>query len=320
MWQFVIASIWLIAVPLDASGGWSYTNPSTGPSKWAEEGYPAAAGTHQSPIDIVDSNVVLYPQLTGVNVFTDFTSMSGITQYTVENNGHSVQITFPSKTWYVSFLGDRTKQYEVVQMHFHWGANDSVGSEHQINGKSFSAEAHLVTYNCMLYPNNTVASSSPGGLAVLGFLMQNNGEQSDTFFGRLGNMLNNLPKLVDTSSSENMSAFNLSKVLELVDANQFYRYAGSLTTPPCTQNVMWTIFEKVSSISSSQLDLLRKLKYPSTESQTYMTNNYRPVQPVNPPNTALPRQVYRSLASRRETSWIVLLSLFALSKLSLYST
>ncbi|CAL8103809.1 unnamed protein product [Calicophoron daubneyi] len=316
MWQFVIASIWIVTVPLDASGGWSYTNPSTGPSKWAEEGYPAAAGTHQSPIDIVDSNVVLYPQLKRVNLFSDPTSMSGITQYTVKNNGHSVHIAFPSKTWYVSFLGDRTKQYEVIQMHFHWGANDSVGSEHEINGKSFSAEAHLVTYNSMLYANSTVASSSPGGLAVLGFLMQNNGQQSDTFFGRLGNTVDNLRNVVNTGSSVDISAFNLTKVLELVDANQFYRYAGSLTTPPCTQNVMWTIFEKVCSISSSQLNLLRKLKYPSTESQTFMANNYRPVQPVNPSNTALPRQVYRSLASRLETSWTVLLLLFALSELS----
>ncbi|CAL8103815.1 unnamed protein product [Calicophoron daubneyi] len=246
--------------------------------------------------------------------------MSGITQYTIENNGHSVQITFPSKTWYVSFLGSRTKQYEVIQMHFHWGANDLVGSEHEINGKSFSAEAHLVTYNCMLYPSSTVASSSPGGLAVLGFLMQNNGQRTDTFFSRLGSTVDNLPNLVDTGSSVKMPAFNLSKVLELVDANQFYRYVGSLTTPPCTEDVMWTIFEKVCSISSSELDLLRKLKYPSTESQMHMTNNYRPIQPVNPPNTALPRQVYRSLASRRETSWIVLLSLLALFRLIVYSS
>ncbi len=53
---------------------------------------------------------------------------------------------------------------------------------------------------------------------------------------------------------------------------QFYRYAGSLTTPPCTEEVFWTIFTDKIPIAEASLNQLR---------QNIMKKVYRPVQPIN---------------------------------------
>jgi carbonic anhydrase len=57
-----------------------------------------------------------------------------------------------------------------------------------------------------------------------------------------------------------------------VDDREFFRYMGSLTTPPCTEGVVWTIFSHEISIKEESLNLLR---------QNLMRKVYRPVQPIN---------------------------------------
>ena len=64
------------------------------------------------------------------------------------------------------------------------------------------------------------------------------------------------------------------------DTNSFYRYIGSLTTPPCNQIVMWTIFKDPIEISQEQLDIMRKGSYrlEGENDVRYIANNYRSTQ------------------------------------------
>lgn len=59
--------------------------------------------------------------------------------FTATNNGHALEMTFPGRVYNVSG-GGLTGTYTTVQFHFHWGANNTVGSEHTVNGKQYAAE------------------------------------------------------------------------------------------------------------------------------------------------------------------------------------
>ena len=68
-------------------------------------------------------------------------------------------------------------EHKFLQFHLHWGKNDSEGSEHLVDGKSYSAELHIVNWNSQLYtsPAEAVKSNKQDGLIVLGiFLKVNN--------------------------------------------------------------------------------------------------------------------------------------------------
>ncbi|THD21114.1 Carbonic anhydrase XII [Fasciola hepatica] len=279
-----------------ASGEWSYTNNDTKPEKWAEN-FPHCDGIMQSPVHIVTSDTKLDLNLKPITIQLNGTNLEQQT-YTVANNGHSVQVTFPDNLWRVSLHGEAEGDFCAKQLHFHWGSDSSNGSEHIIDGKQYSLEAHLVNYNCKMYRTYSEASTSPFGLAVLGFWGQHMSTVLATVTmlnatGGLETILGN----VKTQTSVNITAFNLTDLLSLVNPASYYRYAGSLTTPPCTPNVIWTIFTKVVPVSSEQLNLLRSLNFPSTESRTSMENNFRPVQMVSSAKSPLPRTIYRS-ASR----------------------
>ena len=56
-----------------------------------------------------------------------------------------------------------------------------------------------------------------------------------------------------------MPCFNYSRLLLYLNPSQYYRYKGSLTAPPCTENVRWIIFKQPIGIRLMQLDEFRKL-------------------------------------------------------------
>ena len=64
--------------------------------------------------------------------------------------------------------GPLTGQYQILQLHFHWGANDSVGSEHLYDGRAYPLEMHIV-HKKVGEPNFL---SVPEGLAVTGFMFE----------------------------------------------------------------------------------------------------------------------------------------------------
>lgn len=213
---------------------WEYSE-DLGPKEWAnlDEKYRMCAdGLNQSPINITDViNAQLEP------LVLDGTAKAT----TFTNNGHSVEVNFTSTN---SLTVDNQK-YNLKQIHFH------TPSENQINGISYPMEAHLVH------------SNNAGDLAVLGVMFEL-GEDNIV----LNKLLRNMP--------ENAGDNNIlkSEILgyDILPSNQeYYRFNGSLTTPPCTEGVKWFVLKTPVSISKSQL----------ADFDAAMPTNNRPIQNIN---------------------------------------
>lgn len=116
-------------------------NGEKGPSHWGEQ-YNECTGKHQSPIniDLLSVKRVVLPSLkmTGFDVPPDRT--------TLKNNGHTVMITIESQIKPTISGGPLDGDYEFAQFHFHWGDNDTFGSEDLIDGRSFPMELHMVFF------------------------------------------------------------------------------------------------------------------------------------------------------------------------------
>ncbi|XP_052365669.1 carbonic anhydrase 14-like isoform X6 [Oncorhynchus keta] len=164
--------------------------------------------------------------------------------FSLYNNGHTVVVPLPG--W--MGLGGLPWQFTAVQMHLHWGngAPEAGGSEHTINGQSSAAET---------------------------------GEEANQAFW---NILNYLGRIRHAGQSVSIPAFDVQSLLPS-DLGRYYRYNGSLTTPPCFQSVLWTLFTETVKISHTQLMKLETVLYASKEDadRVVMQDNYRTPQPLN---------------------------------------
>lgn len=218
---------------------WSYEG-ETGPEQWAtlSTGHPDCAGNHQSPIDLAAAgaqdlaNLVFQYQPSAINIL---------------NNGHTVQVNYDSGSS-IELDGHR---YKLLQFHFH------APSEHTINGQPAAAELHLVH-------EIDDDSPQPRDKAVVGVLIQA-GVENPAFQTVWNNLYvaNATPQPVD-------GEVNAAEMLPALQTT--YRYAGSLTTPPCTENVAWNVMTEPIEMSPAQLEAFTDL---------IGINTNRPVQPLN---------------------------------------
>uniref|UniRef100_A0A8C5UFE1 Carbonic anhydrase n=1 Tax=Malurus cyaneus samueli TaxID=2593467 RepID=A0A8C5UFE1_9PASS len=245
-----------------------YLSPD-GEKAWPKK-YPFCGGVFQSPIDFhkdilqYDSNL-LPLEFIGYNVpSTD--------QFTLINNGHSVKM-YLSPTMSIRNL---PFEYTASQLHLHWGnRNKSEGSEHTVSGKHFAAELHIVHYNSEKYPDITAAMDKADGLAVLAVLFEIGpfNPSYEKIFRHFRNVKYKDQKVL-------VPGFDIQELLpDRLD--EYYRYEGSLTTPPCYPSVLWTVFRHPVKISQEQLLALETAMY-CTESDDpeplEMVDNFRNVQ------------------------------------------
>ncbi len=210
---------------------WSYEGES-GPAHWHKinsDWAKCSTGTRQSPIDIRDGMKVDLEQIA-----FDYRP-SG---FSVTDNGHTVQVAVGPGN-YLSVAG---RTYELQQFHFHRPA------EERVNGKGFEMVVHLVHKDV------------EGRLAVLALLLER-GKPQPT----IQTVWNNLPlEKGDTATP--------SVVLDpndlLPQRRDYYTFMGSLTTPPCTEGVLWLVMKEPVQASPAQMALFSRL-YPF---------NARPVQ------------------------------------------
>lgn len=167
--------------------------------------------------------------------------------------------------------------YEFVNVHFHWGSDDNEGSEHVLNGKRYSSEVHAVHYNTKYDSIEEALMHSDGIAVVTSFYQATDGPG----LPGLQDVSNVLPSITEYESSTQIDNFKLSGLYGGIDSptkNVYFTYAGSLTTPPCSESVIWIIFIFPLSVNSQQLKPFRDLEDENGEA---LVENFRNVQNGN---------------------------------------
>jgi carbonic anhydrase len=210
---------------------WSYDGEG-GPDNWGKlksEYAACATGKRQSPIDIRDGfRVDLEP--------IQFSYRPS--QFRVVDNGRTIQVEVGGSS--ISLLG---KRYDLRQFHFHRPA------EERVNGKSFDMVAHLVH------------KSEDERIAVVAVLLEKGMEHP-----LIQTVWNNLPLEKNEYVTPPELSIDLAQLLPADRA--YYTYMGSLTTPPCSEGVLWLVLKQPQQISPEQLAIFARL----------YRHNARPVQ------------------------------------------
>jgi carbonic anhydrase len=213
---------------------WGYDGEA-GPQNWGKDAKYAlcASGKNQSPIDLKG---FVEADLKALKL--DY--KAGVAD--VVNNGHTVQINYAPG----SSLTVDGGAFELKQFHFH------SPSENKINGKQFPLEGHLVH------------ADKDGNLAVVAVMFQN---------GDANALLTKLwEKLPSKAGEKSALPTGLSVMQLLPKERDYYRFNGSLTTPPCSEGVRWFVMKKPATASKTQVEQFSK---------TLGFANNRPVQPTN---------------------------------------
>ncbi|PTT76251.1 carbonate dehydratase [Pelomonas sp. HMWF004] len=206
---------------------WGYAG-DVSPEHWAElapENRLCGVGTRQSPIDIRDGIAVDLEK-----IGFDYRPSS----FSVLDNGHTVQVNVAPGSG-LTVMGRR---YELRQFHFHRP------SEERVNGRQFDMVAHLEHRD------------GQGRVAMVAVLLQRG--RDDTPHPVLQAVWANLPlEKGDTQAA--LGEIDLNQLLP-VDRG-YYTYMGSLTTPPCTEGVLWMVMRQPVSLTLQQIDIFARL-YP----------------------------------------------------------
>jgi carbonic anhydrase len=212
---------------------WDYSG-EFGPDMWGSiknEFKTCGAGMNQSPVDIPKRSPTLKD---GVRL--QWNPEKG----SVVNNGHTIQVNLTGH----SSIKIAGQSYVLKHFHIH------TPSEHQVSGLSYPMEIQFVH------------ATPEGKLAVLGVFVEI-GAVSEEF----GKIMPSMPASADSSPTET-STLNLASILPK-DVSVF-RYSGSLTTPPCSEGVLWSVLREPIEMSSEQVTAFRRL----------FSSNARPVQPM----------------------------------------
>ncbi|GLR11200.1 carbonic anhydrase [Mixta theicola] len=218
-----------------AENQWSYEG-NTSPEHWGElskQWFFCNKGMYQSPIDIRNPIAGNLPPLN----FKFSTRAKSII-----NNGHTIQIAVEDGN---SFMLDR-QRWELKQFHFH------TPSENHINGQSFPLEVHFVQAN------------SDNELVVIAVMLVA-GKANPA----LEMMLAALPQQQNQEKALNQP-FSLESLFP--QDKHYYRFSGSLTTPPCTEGVIWLVMKQPVEASETQL---------AHFAQALRHANNRPLQPLH---------------------------------------
>ncbi len=213
---------------------WDY-GASRGPSHWGElkpEFAPCKNGHRQSPIDIHNPQKANLPAIQ-----FDYKPST----LNIVDNGHTIMIIY-SPGSFITVGGNR---YELKQFHFHRP------SEEKINGKGYEMTVHLVH------------ADEKGNAAVVAVLLEK-GEDN----AMVRTIWKALPKEKEKIESEKDVQIDADGLLP--SDHSYYTFLGSLTTPPCSENVTWFVLKHPVSVSAAEIEQFSKL----------YRNDARPTQPL----------------------------------------
>ncbi|WP_456473353.1 carbonic anhydrase [Desulfolithobacter sp.] len=231
---FIFAATSALASPHGSKGHWGYSG-EVGPEHWAslEPAYEMCGkGVNQSPIDLTG---FIEAELEPIRF--DYRGLAT----EIVNNGHAIQANYAAGST-ITVAG---RTFELKQFHFH------APSENTIDGKYFAMESHFVH------------ADENGKLAVIA-VMYVPGEANEG----MAKLWKQMPK--HPGDKEAMAS--QVKAEDLLPTNrEYYRFNGSLTTPPCTEGVLWLVMKNPVTVYKEQVKQF---------SDTMGFPNNRPVQPV----------------------------------------
>jgi carbonic anhydrase len=229
---------------------WSYFDGPEGPENWGnlnKDNLACLKGKSQSPININVDRVVK-AQLDPIEFIYRPSPLSII------DNGHTIMVNYGEG----SNLMVDGRQYRLVQFHFH------KPSEEAINGERTDMVAHLVHQH------------HDGNLAIVAVLMSTVQPASSRKYwwgndavkenALINTLWNNVP-LVKGKTEMPGVMIDVNQMLP-ADKN-YFTYMGSLTEPPCSENVLWLVLKNPIYVSEDQVKNFDRM-YPM---------NARPLQP-----------------------------------------
>lgn len=217
---------------------WGYEQ-QIGPTQWANinpEYSQCKSGKNQTPINITQSYATTHKHPIQIEY--------KLAPQDIVFNGHTIQVNTKDHDE-DDFIRIDGEKFVLQQFHFH------TPSENQIEGRSFPLELHFVN------------ASVEGDLAVLAVMF--NLGKANPEWDKFWQDLSPIPE----HKSQLTQDIDLEK---LMPKNQhYYRFSGSLTTPPCTEGVIWLVMKNSMTISQQQLEQFKQL--------LKQQPNNRPIQP-----------------------------------------
>jgi carbonic anhydrase len=232
----ITASFALAPAFVGAQSHWEYEG-TTGPASWGKlspDNVMCEKGRNQSPVDIEE---VMHAPEKPLQPKYPVSSKE-----TIINNGHTVQVDFEAGN---TLVVDNVT-FTLKQMHFH------APSENQIGGRTFPMEAHFVH------------ADAQGNLLVVAVMFQEGHENAE-----LAKVCAALPENPGPASPLSTA---VSPLALLPKSMAYYRFSGSLTTPPCTEGVRWLVLKAPVPASKAQIEAVE---------HAIKHHNNRPVQPLN---------------------------------------
>ncbi len=253
-------------------GHWTYSG-STGPEHWGElkkEFSVASHGTRQSPIDIVTKNAI-ETDLGAIQFHYNPHS-----EFEVRNNGHTLHVNVTTPAGQPENLMTIGKnQYKLLQFHFH------AKSEHTINGRHSPMEMHLV-HQLVEHHEDEHGKPAEQNLAVIGVMIEQltddiKAHAHSDFIQKVWQVL---PKVIEETpeTGKGLALHDMQPegLLPPAGHRSYYRYSGSLTTPPCTESVKWTVLSEPVYYTKKQIEDFSALPF----FRKIGGINNRPVQPL----------------------------------------
>lgn len=204
-------------------------------------------GQEQTPIDIRNEDLTFDPNLPALGFGYETKAALSVVNTGSPGEFATVRAELPESNSRLTIAEENGDvNYKLLQFHYH------APSEHELNGRKFPLEMHLV---------HRVNGTGP--FLVVGVFVREGRENSE-----LAKIFSHLPDEKDERRA--VARFNLTKLLP--QGLESFRYNGSLTTPDFQEGVKWVVLAEPIEMSRQQIDNFKQL---------FPQGNAREIQPLN---------------------------------------